>query len=368
VAHICAEAKAAGGTLPFWRFMELALYAPALGYYVAGSRKFGAEGDFVTAPEISPLFSRCLARQCAPVLEELRGGDILEFGAGSGALAAAMLRELADLGQLPGHYYILEISPDLVQRQRQVLQAQVPDLLGRVVWLDRLPAAGFRGVVIANEVLDAMPVHRFRVTDAGVRELGVGCAGETLQEVELEPGPRLHDRVAALAGEHHLSAPYESEVNFAAEDWVHAVSAAVESGAVLLIDYGFPAREFYHTQRATGTLMCHYRHRAHADPLVFVGLQDITAHVDFTAIAEAAHAAGFHVAGYANQGSFLLSTGLVSMLGEASDARAHLTLTAQVKKLTLPSEMGELFKVLALTRGLQVPLAGFALRDERSRL
>jgi SAM-dependent MidA family methyltransferase len=350
--------------------MELALYAPGLGYYAAGSRKFGSEGDFVTAPEISPLFSRCLARQCAPVLEALGGGgDILEFGAGSGAMAVHVLRELAALERLPAHYFILEISPELAQRQRENLHAQVPELAGRVRWLDRLPAHGFRGVVLANEVLDAMPVHRFRLTAAGVRELGVACDGEDLREVELKAGERLRERVEALAITHSLPIPYESEVNFAAEDWIRALSAVLTAGLVLLIDYGFPAREFYHPQRATGTLMCHYRHRAHPDPLALVGLQDITAHVDFTAVADAAHAAGLQVAGFTTQGNFLLGAGLVNMLGEAGDdARAHLTLTAQVKKLTLPTEMGELFKVLALTRGLHIPLAGFALRDERGRL
>ncbi len=366
---IADEIARQGGRISFARFMELALYAPGLGYYAAGARKFGAGGDFVTAPEISPLFSRCLARQCREVLAELGGGDILEFGAGSGVMAADLLRELEQQEQLPRHYFILEVSAELRTRQRETLAAKAAHLLARVVWLDAWPQAPLRGVVLANEVLDAMPVHRFRVEAQGLSEAYVGMRDGRFIEQFAAPGPELGRRelAQALAG---LPPGYVSEYNAAAAPWLQGIAQALDQGVVLLIDYGFPRHEFYHPQRTGGTLMCHYRHRAHPDPLVFIGLQDITAHVDFTLIAEAALAAGFAVRGFTSQAYFLLALGLTEMLAELNpvDIRAQLEYAQQIKKLTLPNEMGELFKVMALAKGMDRPLQGFALNDQRQRL
>ncbi len=363
--RICTEAAAGG--LSFARYMELALYAPGLGYYAGGSRKFGEAGDFITAPEISPLFAWCLARQSAEVFGKMGGGDVLEFGAGTGALMVELLRALERLNALPGRYYVLEVSAELAERQRTRLAADLPHLAGRVHWLGSLPAQ-FEGVVIANEVLDAMPVQRFRLRDGDVEELGVRCTDDGLGWQARPADARLAERVHMLAETCGVSAPYESEVGFAAEDWVRTLGDVLTRGVALLIDYGFPAHEFYHPQRTTGTLMCHYRHHAHDDPFFAVGLQDITAHVDFTAMAEAAHNAGLDVLGFANQASFLMATGLLDHLSDPLEPRLQLERTAAVKKLTLPSEMGELFKVLAVGRGVDAPLMGFGLRDDRARL
>ena len=363
------EIAAAGGRLGFDRFMELALYAPGLGYYSAGARKFGEEGDFVTAPELSTLFSRCLARQCAEVLGAIEGGAILEFGAGSGVMAADILVELAALDCLPERYCILELSAELRERQRETLQAKVPQHAARVVWLDRLPGAGFRGVVLANEVLDAMPVHRFRIRGEAACELYVTIDGEGFALQEGEPAAEVAARLALLRQQLPLADGYESELNLRAEDWVRSIGDFLAQGVALLVDYGFPRSEFFHPQRSSGTLMCHYRHRAHDNALILPGLQDITAHVDFTAVAEAALAAGLSVRGYASQANFLIANGLTALLAEAGgDTKRQLTLSAQVKRLTMPGEMGELFKVMALTRGWDRPLQGFTLRDERGRL
>lgn len=360
------------GRLAFDRFMELALYAPGLGYYAAGARKFGEAGDFVTAPEISPLFGRCVARQCRQVLAFLDGGDLLEFGAGTGALAADLLLELEALASLPGRYLILELSPDLRQRQRETLAARAPHLLDRVEWLDALPDPGFRGAVVANEVLDAMPVSRFRIGEDGVREGFVCWRDEGFRAFWDEPlTPGLEEAVSALqeclGG---FDAGYESELNLRAGPWLRELAQSMEAGAVLLIDYGYPRTEYYHPQRSAGTLLCHYRHRAHGDPLILPGLQDITAHVDFTAVARAGLDAGFDLGGYTTQAHFLLGCGLDALIAASDphDVKAHLTLMQGVKRLTLPSEMGERFQVLALTRRLDRPLAGFSLRDLRGRL
>ncbi len=376
-ACIVAEIQAQGGRIPFARFMELALYAPGLGYYSAGARKFGAAGDFVTAPELSPLFARCLARQCEPVLHALGNGDILEIGAGTGAMAAEVLAELARRAALPARYFILELSADLRARQAESLRERVPELAARVSWLDAWPRA-LRGVVLANEVMDAMPAHRYTVTEQGLAELyvawneeaGDGAVSGFLWQTGEPSSEILAARLTALQqelGEGYFAPGYTSEINLAAEGWLGEIGARLEAGAVLLIDYGFPRREYYHPQRDGGTLMCHYRHRAHDDPLILVGLQDITAHVDFTAVAEAGVAAGLSLAGYTTQGMFLLGLGITDM-AMSDDAMQQLRYAQQIKKLTLPHEMGELFKVMAFTRELDLPLAGFALRDLRGRL
>lgn len=371
--RIRVEMDATGGALSFARFMDLALYAPGLGYYSAGSRKFGAEGDFVTAPESSSLFSCCVARQCAEILGEIGGGSILEFGAGSGVMATDVLKELEASGQLPDAYLIIELSAELRARQRETLALRVPHLAERVDWLDALPKS-LRGVVLANELVDAMPVHRFMMTEDGFAEAYVrgddgGFAwilsplgeGEVLAAVEA--------LVASLDGV-SWAPGYTSELNLGGPAWVRSVGDMLEEGAALIIDYGFPRREFYHPERRRGTLVCHYRHRVHDDPLILVGLQDITTHVDFTALAEAGMESGLSVAGYTTQAHFLLGCGLLQLMEHdgTDDVRAHLSRAQQVKRLTLPSEMGELFKVIALTKNLERPLIGFSLMDHRARL
>ncbi len=371
-ARIRAEIDAGGGAIPFERYMELALYAPGLGYYSAGAPKFGAAGDFVTAPELSALFSRCLARQCAQALEALDGGEVLEFGAGSGAMAAEVLAELEALGRLPQRYRILELSAALRQRQRETLAARVPQLLERIEWLDALPEGGLRGVVLGNEVLDAMPVCRFRVAADGPRELAVGHENGRLVWRERPLPAARAGQLAAI--ERELPAPlpegYVSEFNPWLAGWLQGLAGALEAGLVLLIDYGYPRREFYHPERSRGTLICHYRHRAHEDALLWPGLQDITANVDFSALADAALEAGFELEGYASQAYFLFGCGLEALLAELdpTDTLRWLETTRQVKLLTLPGEMGERFKAIGLGKALPCRPRGFALFDERGRL
>ena len=367
VERIRMAIAAGSGRLGFDAYMQMALYEPGLGYYVNGARKFGAEGDFTTAPERSPLFARALARQVAQVLAAVPDGEVLEFGPGSGALAAELLAELDLLGCPPRRYLLLELSAELQQRQREAIARRVPHLVGRVAWLSQLPDRA-AGVVIANEVLDAMPVRRFRVAEGGIAELTVTAAGEGLELMESAPqDDRLGRRLEPL----DLPTGYESEVNFTAEAWVHTLCERMQRGLLLLIDYGYPQAEFYHPQRHTGTLQCHYRQHAHADALLWPGLQDITAHVDFTAIAQAGRAAGATLAGFANQAQFLINCGLPQLM-EAIDPAdpAYMDLALQARQLLLPQAMGEAFKVLALTRGLDDGdgLIGFASGDRRHRL
>jgi SAM-dependent MidA family methyltransferase len=373
-AAIREEIDANGGVISFARFMEMALYQPGLGYYTAGARKFGEAGDFVTAPEISPLFSRCLARQCQQVLEEIGHGDILEFGAGTGRMATDVLLELELRGALPGQYFILELSPDLRQRQRQTLEREAPHLLERVCWLDGLPESGFHGVILANEVVDAMPVHLVHFLENGVVERCVAHDGRNFvwREQTLDSAT-LQQRLAMLGeelGEDLFCPGYLTEINLAQTAWINSLAGMLEKGVALIIDYGFPQHEYYHPERSGGTLMCHYRHRAHTDPLILVGLQDITAHVDFSALALAAHEAGLDVLGYTSQAQFLLASGLDEILADIDpeETRRYLEVTQQVKKLTLPNEMGELFKVLAVGCGIANDLRAFLLQDRRDRL
>jgi len=364
--HLREQIATAGGALPFDRFMELALYAPGLGYYVAGSRKFGAEGDFITAPVISPLFGRALARQCAQVLAET-GGDILEFGAGTGTMAADILQQLAADDRLPERYLILELSPELRARQQDTLRARLGGLAERVQWLDGLPD-GFCGVMLGNEVLDAMPVQRFRLTADGVEEAfvstdGEGFAGQWRPAVSAG----LAEAVAGLRGA--LPAGYVSEINLRLWPWMSAVASALQRGALLLIDYGYSGAEYYHPERDSGTLICHFRHRAHDNPLILPGLQDITANVDFSAVARAGQAAGLTLAGYSTQAHFLLGCGLDELLTEGDPGDpAYLGQLQGIKQLTLPSAMGERFKAIGFSRGLDMALRGFAMRDLRDRL
>ena len=412
-ALIAQEIKTAGGWISFARYMELALYAPGLGYYSAGSRKLGEGGDFVTAPEMSPLFARCIARQLA----QLHGDGlrtVLEIGAGSGALAAELLLEMEARGCLPDGYLILELSADLRERQRETLAQRVPALLHLVQWLSVLPSA-FEGVILANELLDATPAHRVRSSASGIEEIGVAFAND-LPSPSIpthEPpgsggdmtlpspsGTREHLKRSRRAGESEARGPkagrnphppavhipvtesprvalgellaaatrldlptgYETEINLTARALVTSLARLLTRGVMLFIDYGFPAREFYHPQRSSGTLMCHYRHHAHDDPFAFVGLQDITTHVDFSAAAVAAHDGGAHLLGYATQAQFLINCGITELLSAipAGNTRAYAPLAAQAQKLLSPAEMGELFKVIALGKYVDAPLLGFA--------
>ena len=363
--HIADVIHQTDGWISFARYMELALYAPGLGYYSGGAAKFGAAGDFVTAPEISPLFGRSLARQVAQVLK-ICGGDVLEAGAGSGRLACDLLNELATLDCLPQHYYILEVSADLRERQRATIQQQAPHMLARVQWLDRLPES-FTGCVVGNEVLDAMPVNGVHWTQDAVFERGVTWADNAFmwRDQAITAG-RLYDAARAI----DVGADYLSEINLAASAFIKSLAQCLQCGALVLIDYGFGEREYYHPQRNRGTLMCHYRHRAHDDPFYFPGLQDITAHVDFTAIAVAGIEAGMHLAGYTSQAQFLINCGITDLLAltPASDVGTYLPQASALQKLMSPAEMGELFKVIALCKGMDTALLGFVQGDQQRKL
>ncbi|NJO15856.1 MAG: SAM-dependent methyltransferase [Thioploca sp.] len=368
VAQIMQAIKKSGGALPFTEFMTQALYTPGLGYYSAGLRKFGTKGDFVTAPEISPLFSHCIAKQCQPFLAAFDQSVILEFGAGSGVMATEILKALERLNCLPYQYLILEVSAELRQRQQTTLQTQIPKLFNRIHWLDRLPSQPLSGVILANEVLDAMPIYRFRLDEKVVTEFYVSYQDSQFVWQYL-PTTNQSLQIAVESLRHQLPVGYISEINLALPAWLQSVADSLLAGLILLIDYGFPQREYYHPQRHQGTLMCHYQHYAHDDPLILIGLQDITAHVNFTAVAEAAIAAGLSVAGYTNQANFLLACGLIELLSalDSNNTPAYLQQAQATKTLILPSEMGELFKVIALTRHWDKPLLGFS-RDERIKL
>ena len=370
--RIRAEITANGGAISFARFMDLALYAPNLGYYRAGTRKFGSDGDFITAPELSPLFSRCLARQCQQILEALGDGILLELGAGTGVMAADLLQELRTLDALPERYAILELSGELRQRQRQTLAEKVPDLLERVVWLDTLPEPGLRGVILGNEVLDALAAERFRITTAGPRRLTVHWTEAGLDWTEGDADPEVTAAVARIEAELGWQLPlgYISEYVPHLDAWLRAIAEPLTAGALLFIDYGYSRRDYYHPERTNGTLLCHYRHRVHADPLILPGLQDITTSVDFSAVADAALAVDLEVAGYTTQNYFLFGCGLLGLLAEVdpADTPRYLEQSRQVKLLTLPGEMGERFQAIALTRDLDLALCGFSFRDERGRL
>jgi SAM-dependent MidA family methyltransferase len=367
---IRADMDASNGSIPFSRYMEHCLYEPGLGYYSAGQKKFGAGGDFVTAPEISPLFGRCIARTCAAVLDSLGGGDILEFGAGSGRLATDLLAELERLDALPRRYLVLERSAELRQRQQDALREQLPRLIDRVTWIDTLPGPDFRGVMLANEVLDAMAVERFQWDGETARLFHVAFDGERFHWQLPDTRDDATRRIAGLCRACELVAGYVSEVNTGLPAWLQGVGERLAQGLLLLIDYGYPRHEYYHPQHGSGTLMCHYRQRAHDDPFLWPGLQDITAHVDFTAVAEAGHEAGLDVSGYTTQAGFLLDSGLDELLQSADpgDPVSCMQLAQQAKTLILPGEMGERFKCIALTRGLDIEIPGFRLQDYRNRL
>ncbi len=372
VEFIRRDIEANGGWISFARYMELALYAPGLGYYTAGAHKFGEAGDFITAPELTKLFGRTLARQMAEIMSS-SAPHILELGAGSGKLAADMLAELELLGSLPDSYAILEVSADLRARQQALLSVRLPHLLDRVQWLDALPEK-FSGAMVANEVLDALPVHLVHWHDSAITERGVALNDNNFiwQERAIRDSALLDAAVKACPEPFDYAQDrlvegdeYVSEICFAARGLINSLAQRLHQGAMLFIDYGFGAREFYHPQRRTGTLMCHYRHHSHDDPFFFPGLQDITAHVNFTDIAECGIDAGLELMGYTSQAFFLINCGISELLKDTSpeNLRDYLPLSAQLQKLTSPAEMGELFKVIALGKGMKEPLRGFTQGD-----
>ena len=372
VARIRDEIARAGGWIGFDRFMELALYTPGLGYYSGGAHKFGAAGDFVTAPELGPIFAQTLAAQARQIMA-LSAPRIIEVGAGSGRLAADLLLELELRGSLPDSYRILDLSGELRARQRATLAARAPHLLPRVDWLDRLPER-FDGLVLANELLDAMPVHLVRwggeEAPEAILERGVAWRDGAFAWDDRPAQGRVLEHAQEIAAEHRPPAAYVSELGLAAADWTAAWGNILGRGALLLIDYGFPRHEFYHPQRSGGTLMCHYRHHAHGDPFFLPGLQDITAHVDFTAIIAAGHAAGLDLLGYTTQAAFLLNSGITDILARTpyENHARYLPQAQAVQKLVSPAEMGELFKVMALGKGIGQALAGFAAGDRSASL
>ncbi len=386
------------GWIPFARFMELALYAPGLGYYTAGAHKFGEAGDFTTAPEMSSLFGRTIARQATEAMQQ-SAPHILELGAGSGKLAVDILSELEQLGQLPASYDILEVSADLRDRQRALLHQRVPQLADRVHWLEALPEK-FSGFIVANEVLDALPVHLLHWQDSAITERGVALNPDCSLNANLSQPPLIRggadlalpvkeggfnefsevnavrdfiwqdhsiSDAALLKSAQQIGVPdrYVSEICLAARGLIQSLAQCLEQGAMLFIDYGFGAREYYHPQRDTGTLMCHYRHHAHDNPFYLPGLQDITAHVNFTDIAECGIDAGLELQGYTTQAFFLINGGITALVAETSpeNLRDYLPLSAQLQKLTSPAEMGELFKVIAFGKKMANPLSGFAMGD-----
>lgn len=363
VATICQRAGADG--MGFSEFMHEALYAHRLGYYTAGKHKLGEGGDFITAPELGGVFGHCLATQVREVLLELGTGDVLEAGAGSGKLAADILLALEAQDCLPQRYRILELSDHLRAQQHETLEHRAPHLLDRVDWLTQLPE-DFTGVIVANELLDALPIERFVIREPGPMSVTVHCQDGELVASERPADATTGERLSGL----DLPIGYTSEIGWQAEAWVRSMGERIDRGVMLLVDYGFPRAEYYHPQRMTGTLNCHYRHHHHDNPLVLVGLQDITAHVDFTAMAEAGIDSGLELLGYTSQGAFLIASGLEQIMQTAdpADSAQHLALTHEINKLTSTAEMGELFKVIALGKGINAPLTGFAFQDRRHRL
>lgn len=356
------------GWISFSRFMELSLYAPGLGYYTAGAKKFGAAGDFVTAPEMTGLFGQALARQVSQILKE-SCPQIIEVGAGSGRLASDLLLELEHLGTLPDRYFILDLSADLRQRQQQTIAQTIPHLLERVEWLDQLPE-NFSGVVLGNELLDALPTEIVAWREDNIFERGVGLdeAGQFIW-VERPATGALLLAAEEIGNQCQLPPGFESEICLAARAWSIEWAHRLQQGSLLLIDYGFPRREFYHQQRGRGTLMCHYRHYAHPNPFYLPGLQDITTHIDFTSIIASAHSAGLELQGYTSQGQFLLNCGILDLLSHIpNDSLDYIRATSAVNKLLMPHEMGELFKVIAVGKGIDLQLCGFSSGDQSRRL
>lgn len=355
------------GPLAFVDFMNEALYG-AYGYYQKNSTPFGANGDFITAPELSPLFGQTLAQQIGEIFAVLENPQILEFGAGSGRLCVEILSQLALQNQLPEQYFIIELSAALKQRQQQWIEEKIPQWASKITWLDAWPKTAFEGVVLANEVLDAMPVDRFLLHDENILRSHVILDDKHQLAEQFLPchDDKLHQAIHRIRPK-NLSV-YQSEINTFIPDWIQSCAAMLDRGSLIIIDYGFPRHEYYHPDRLGGTLICHHRHRSHPNPLIHLGEQDITAHVDFTLVAESALASGFHVGGYTTQAFFLLNNGLLDLLSHYTDEAICIKRNQEVKILTHPHEMGELFKVIALNKGIDLLLRGFKSHDKRGSL
>ncbi|MFI4954306.1 MAG: class I SAM-dependent methyltransferase [Gammaproteobacteria bacterium] len=355
--QLCTHIKniiqaAQNGVISFAEYMQLVLYTPQLGYYMADHPIFGWEGDFTTAPELSALFANCLATPCRQVLEET-GGDILELGAGSGKLAVELLKSLPEI---PKNYYIYEISPALRKRQKEYIQKELPDLSQHIIWLEDLPKT-FTGIIIANEVMDALPAECFILTEQGILERGIAVDNEVFTWKNYPANERMQEYLQRIETQ-ELPVPYISEAQICLPEWIQKLSSILQRGTILFFDYGFPRREYYHPDRSMGTLMCYYRQFAHGDPFLYPGLQDITVHVDFTAVAEIAEANDLEVIGFVSQARFLIDAGLIDILQSNPDL--SLANKHQIQILTSPAEMGELFKVMGLARNCNIPLAGFS--------
>ncbi len=362
-------------SMPFVEFMHLALYHPICGYYSSELPKIGLEGDFITAPHLTPLFGYTVATQCQDVLSTLSDPIIFEFGAGLGRLCVDVLKHLERLESLPKTYQILEVSGFLKQKQQELIQQEIPHLASKIEWLSSWPQKSFSGVILANEVLDAMPVHRFLQTDEDLFELHVGL--DATQQLTLIPqkcdNPKLLEYIKNALPP--FEGVYQSEANLFLDDWLKQCSQMLETGLFLIFDYGFPRLEYYHPDRNQGTIMCHERHKSHVNALLNPGRQDITAHVDFTHVAEAAYDAGFKIAGYTSQAAFLLANGLLDLVTEQQNQfialhqePKRLRLQQAIRQLLQPEEMGELFKVMGLTRNFDAPLRGFLMQDKRRTL
>jgi len=369
--HMREKIVVAGGSISFAEFMYEALYAPGLGYYSAGATKFGGAGDFVTAPEVSSIFGRVLARQCAEVLSGMDNGAVLEAGAGSGKLALDMLTALEDLDALPSTYNILEISADLADRQKRLLQDKLPHLLGRIHWLSELPG-NFDGVIVANEVADALPVERFVKRNARVAQLRVSVGRGGFEWSEAPAPDQLSEAVAGIEADlkRSLVDGYVSEVSLAAPKWVADLARSLRHGAMLLFDYGVSRREYYAPDRSDGWLRCHFRHHAHNNPLIYPGIQDLTAWVDFSSLADSAVQNGLEILGFQTQSQFLMGGGLtIEMAGFSELPIAdQVVLSGQIKTLTLPGEMGENFKCIGLGRGAISLPSAFQFADRTQTL
>lgn len=372
LCHRIREEILQHGYISFSRFMQMALYEPGLGYYSAGARKLGNTGDFITAPELSPLFAKCLAKQCHQVLSQIGHAHILEAGPGSGIMMCDLLMILEKNNSLPEKYFILETSADLRDRQQYLVREKIPHLGNRIEWLDQLPEESFDGIIIGNEVLDALPVKRLILRDGSFRELCVSLKGENFDWLESPLEEVLQIQAEKIFGEylHELPEGYCTELNTRVEPWIQSISGLLNQGLMLLIDYGYPRREYFHPQRTNGTLLNHYRHHVHNDPFLYPGLQDITASVDFTMVAEAGVSVGLQVSGFTTQAHFLINCGLEEVMNEnnltTEVERAELGRQARI--LTMPGEMGERFKVIAMTKNLDVSLIGFQNFDQRQRL
>ncbi len=391
---IADKIQQSGGAIAYSEYMEHVLYAPGLGYYSAGSTKFGEFGDFITAPEISSLFSQSIAAAIVPVLAQLTSAVILEVGAGSGKMAADILIELSQVEQPLDTYYILERSAELRARQQQTIASMAPTLIDKVQWLDSLPVS-FSGVVIANELLDAMPVQRFKKKDDSIVELFVRYNNNQFSWDEVPcSNSRLASRVSKIESNLGLQLPegYQSEVNFVAEDWLLSINDILEQGYILLLDYGYPEKEYYHEQRSSGTLSCFYQHRRHDDVFIYPGLQDITAHIDFTNLTDSVvnsknnleldDISRLQLNGYTTQSQFLMASGLMELMQKnnlttennirPNSIKQQLTQSQAVKKLTMPYEMGEIVKVIGFEKGLSehsdFDLQCFSMRDLRYQL